>query len=215
MHRSARILPIAASFCAVSLLLVTVSTAADKLPMPGVDEIESLTENYFASQPNFRPGEIISRSQVRGLFEELWRRGWKVPRQDELLRRVPDDSELLVRELRTKDGRKFSQQIARYPLSFDKLDRMSRMPTGKSILHRLVRGPDGYKLLQYMAEAPGGNELGKMLGGTPTGRDFNKPTGRIYTVSNLLPELRTRHEESIMAIRRSQAKVWGLKTPRQ
>ena len=198
---------------AVLLLLATTAAAVDSRKIPSLDQIESMTESYFASQPNYRPGEIISESQVRGLFEEMWRKGWKVPRQDELLRRVPDDSELLVRELRTKDGRKFSQQIARYPLAFDKLDRMSRMPTGKSVLRRLVRGPDGYKLLQYMAEAPGGDELGKMLGGTPTGRDFNKPTGRIYTVSSLIPELRERHEESFAAIRKAQAKVWGLKTP--
>ena len=196
---------------ALFLLPAAATSAQGKTKIPSLDQVESMTEEFFARQPNYRPGEIISQSQVRGLFEEFWRYGWKVPRQDELLRLVPDDSEMLVRELRTKDGRKFAQQIARYPLSFDKLDRLSRMPTGKSAFHRLVRGPDGYKLFQYMAEAPGGNELGKMLSGTPTGRDFNKPTGRIYTVSSLIPQLRARQEESFQAIRKSQARVWGLK----
>jgi hypothetical protein len=207
-----------ASFCRLALgsllavsLLSTVALAQGKSKIPSLDQVESMTEAFFSRQPNYRPGEIISQSQVRGLFEEFWRYGWKVPRQEELIQRVPDDSELFVRELRSKNGRKFSQQIAHYPLAFDKLDRLSHMPTGKSILQRLVRGPDGYKLLQYMAEAPGGNEMGKMLSGTPTGRDFNRPTGRIYTVSSLIPQLRDRQEESFQAIRKSQARVWGLK----
>jgi hypothetical protein len=200
---------------AAMLLLATAAPAQQgRSKIPSLDQIDSMTEDYFARQPKYHPGEIISQSQVRGLFEEFWRYGWKVPRQDELLRRVPDDSELLVRELRTKDGRKLSQQIAHYPLGFDQLDRLSRMPTGKSILQRTVRGPDGYKLLQYLGEAPGGNVMGQMLSGTPTGRDFNKPTGRIYTVSALIEQLRARQEESFQAIRKGQAKVWGLKPPR-
>ena len=158
-------------------LLSTVAGAQGKQRIPSLDQIETMTEEFFARQPKYQPGEIISQSQVRALLEEFWRYGWKVPRQDELIRRVPDDSELFVRELRMKDGRKLSQQIARYPLGFDQLDRLSKMPTGKSILWRLVHQPDGYKLLQYLGEAPGGNQMGACSPRPPRGATSINPPG--------------------------------------
>ena len=190
--------------------LTVLAHAADQRRLPSLDRVEETVERFFEGQRGYGPGEIISQSQVQDLFVELRRIGWIVPRQDEILELVPEDSELLVRELRTPDGRKFSRQISRYPGAYDRLDRLVRMPTGKSMLERLVKGPDGYKLLQYMTTAPGGNELGRMLSGTPTGRDFNKPTGRIYTAAGLLEALRTRYNESWQAIRREQRTGLGL-----
>jgi len=190
--------------------LPALAHAADKRKLPSLDRVEETVERFFEGQRGYGPGEIISQSQVRDLFVELRRIGWIVPRQDEILGLVPEDSELLVRELRTPDGRKFARQISRYPGAYDRLDRLVHMPTGKSILQRLVKGPDGYKLLQYMTTAPGGSELGRMLSGTPTGRDFNKPTGRIYTAASLLEALRTKYEESWQTIRREQRTGLGL-----
>lgn len=178
--------------------------------MPSIDDVEQLTEGYFSREPNFQAGDIISRSQVRGLLEELQRQGWKVPRQQELIERVLDDSDILVRELRTKDGRKFARQIARYPQAYDRIDRLARMPTGKSILWRSIHGAGGYQLLEYLTTAPGGTEMGKMLSNTPSGRDFNKPTGRVYTVAGLIQQLRPRYEETWDAVRRAQAKALQL-----
>jgi hypothetical protein len=199
-----------AACLAVVATLTTAARAGEKARLPSLDRIEETVERFFEGQRGYGPGEIISQSQVRDLFIELRRVGWIVPGQDDILGLVPDDSELLVRELRTPDGRKFSRQISRYPGAYDRLDRLVHMPTGKSILQRLVKGPDGYKLLQYMTTAPGGDQLGRMLSGTPTGRDFNQPTGRIYTAASLIEALRTKYAESWQAIRRENRTGLGL-----
>jgi len=200
--------------CGVSLgiaLWSAAATAAEKRKMPSLDQVEATVEEFFAREPDFKPGDIISRSQVWRLLEQLQRDGWKVPHDEDLVNLTLDDSDMLVRELRTRDGRKFARQIARYPYAYDRLDRLVRMPTGKSILKRLVRGPDGYKLLMYMTTAPGGKEMGQMLSGTPTGKDFNKPTGRIYTSSGLIQALRPRYEESWKAVSSREARALGLR----
>ncbi|HEY4311561.1 MAG TPA: hypothetical protein VGN12_19095 [Pirellulales bacterium] len=186
------------------------ATAAPRKVLPSLDQVEATVEGYFSQQARLQPGEIISRSQVRAVLDLLQRQGWKVPHQAELLERVLDDSDPLVRELRTKDGRKFSKQIAHFPHAYDRLDRLVRMPTGKSILWRSVHTPGGYQLFEYLTTAPGGNEMGRMLMNGSAGRDFNKPTGRIYTTSGLIAELRPRWEESWNGIRDIQARALDL-----
>ncbi len=198
--------------CIVTTTIAATSVAkVDKRRLPSIDTVETIIEHFFDNERDYRPGEIISRSQVRRLFVELDRAGWEVPKQDDIANRVPDDSEMLVRELRTKAGRKFARQIDRYPLAYDKLDRLLHMPTGKSAFMRLIKGPDGYKLLEYMDTAPGGNVMGQMLSNTPTGKNFNKPTGRIYVPSSLIEVLRHKYEETWQTVYRSQVKALQLR----
>lgn len=207
-----KLLSIRSVLCLALLLATSLCTsAAEKRKMPSFDQVTMTVEEFFGRESNFKPGDIISRSQVQRLLDDLQRGGWKVPHGEELLDRIPDDSELLVRELRTRDGRKFARQIARYPQAYDRLDRLVRMPTGKSILHRLVKGPDGYKLLMYMTTAPGGDELGRMLSNSASGRDFNKPTGRIYTSIGLIDALRPLYDESWKEVSAREARALGLR----
>lgn len=171
------------------LLVATVVAAPAKPKLPPFDNVRKTAVKYFDAQPNFSPDQIISQSQVVGLFEKLKAVGWVVPEQQKILDLIPADNETLVRDLRTPDGRKFCKQIAPLPNAYDRLDRLIRMPTGRSAVARLIKGPDGVWLLQYMTEDPGGKAMGQMLSNTPTGKDFNRPTGRLYTISALLNEL--------------------------
>ncbi|MES1213733.1 MAG: hypothetical protein ABUL64_04025 [Singulisphaera sp.] len=208
------ILPIYSRLFGTALLLLTVTCplcqAAPRKILPSFDQIEATVEGYFSQEAHQEPGEIISRSQVRAVLDLLQRKGWKVPDQQALLDRILDDSDLLVRELRTKDGRKFARQVAHFPQGYDRLDRLIRMPTGKSILWRSVHTPDGYKLFEYLTTAPGGEEMTKMLMNSSAGRDFNKPTGRAYTTDGLIQLLRPRWEESWNHVRQLQAKALDL-----
>jgi hypothetical protein len=72
---------------------------------------------------------------------------------------------------------------------------MAEMPQGHSTIERLIKGPDGHKMLDYMTHAKGGRELAKMLSKDGAG-NFEQPTGKIYTVDELIKELRTRHTEA-------------------
>jgi hypothetical protein len=171
------------------LLFAALGAAPSKPKLPSFDDVRKTAFKFFDAQPNFSPDQIITQSQVQGLFEKLKAIGWEVPEQQKILELIPGDQETLVKDLRTPDGRKFSKQIARLPNAYDRLDRLIRMPTGRSAVARLIKGPDGVWLLQYMTEDPGGKEMGKMLSNTPTGKNFNQPTGRLYTLAALLNEL--------------------------
>ena len=112
---------LAAAFVALAIAPGTSSAAPRKI-LPSFDQVESTVEGYFSQDAHQLPGEIISRSQVRAILDLLQRKGWKVPHQQEILDRVLDDSDPLVRELRTKDGRKFAHQVSHFPQGYDRLE---------------------------------------------------------------------------------------------
>jgi hypothetical protein len=98
---------------------------------------------------------------------------------------LPDDAFLVV-QLRTKAGIRFMRKIASLPGGYDKLDRLSTISRGKQIVADLVRGKDGHELIEYLATSEGGANLARMLADAKDGTDLNKPTGRLYTVEELV-----------------------------
>jgi len=157
--------------------------------LPSFTKVKEVVDRHFKSLPSYRPGDLIARSDVKPVFEQLQVLGWRVADREAILKGVLDDEAFLVRQLRTKAGRKFMEQIKKYPDSYDRLDRLTRLPQGRQTVQALIRGPDGYKMIEYMTTTPGGSELGRMLSQAPKGRQFNEPTGRIYTEAQLLKQL--------------------------
>src|SRR5262249_3145066 len=131
----------------------------------------------------YEPGDLISRSQLAGVFDGLKRSGWTVRDQAQISKQVPADDDWFVGELRTPAGRKFMRQIEQYPQGFDRIDRMSQMIMGHDNVRALVRGPDGYKMIQYMTSTPYGQNMGQMLSQDPRGGGFNSSTGKLYTAA--------------------------------
>ncbi len=153
-------------------------------------EVEPMVKKHFAGLPDYQPGDIISRSNVEPLFAQLADRGWNVADRKAVLAAVPADDNFLVTSFRTKSGRKFMRDVAKYPEAYDRLDRLARLPYGKLAIRRLIRGPDGYRMIEYMTTTRGGIELGKQLSNAPQGKNFNRPTGRLYTAELLLKRLK-------------------------
>ena len=115
--------------------------------------------------------------------------GWTVTDRRIILSLVPDDSEFLIRQLRSHSGRSFMSRVSSYSNAYDRLDRLTRLPHGRQTMHDLIHGVGGEKMIEYMTTTPGGKNLGKQLSNAPKGRDFNQPTGRIYTAKMLLGRL--------------------------
>jgi hypothetical protein len=157
--------------------------------LPKFEKIEAAVWQYFESQGNFQASMLITKEQVEPLLGGLARMGFILSDTKSILDKLPTGDEYLVKELYTPAGRKFMEDIAKYPDAYDRLDRLIRLPHGRQTVHDLVKGPDGYKMIQYMTTTPGGKEMGKMLSNAPKGANFNKPTGRIYTVPMLLTQL--------------------------
>ncbi|MBI1901890.1 MAG: hypothetical protein HYS13_12370 [Planctomycetia bacterium] len=161
---------------------------------PEFDAVKQAVEEHFAGIKGHEATDIISRSQAEGALDAVASLGWKVPDREEIVSQVPKDDEFLVKQLRTQKGTKFMRQIAKQAGGYDKVDRLSQLPDGKSIVSRLIAGPDGHKLVDYLAGASGGKEMEKMLARTPRGKNFDKPTGRIYTMDQLIDRLATSYQ---------------------
>ncbi len=173
-------------------------------PLPTWARANEAIVAHFQSLPDYRPGDLIVRSEVQGLLSHLAKIGWSVPDAKAILAQVPADGEFLATVLRAPTGRKFMRQIGGYRDGYDRLDRLSRMPHGKKTVEALIRGPDGYKMIDYMTSTRGGKNLGRQLSRAPKGKDFNQSTGRIYTVKSLQARLKQSYEAARRGADRSK-----------
>jgi hypothetical protein len=168
-------------------------------PIPPFAEVRQTVLKYFETRPDYRPGDLIRKSDVEPLLAQLHKKGLPLPDAKQILEKVPAKGEFLVEQLSTPNGRRFMRRIAAYPNAYDRLERLSRLPLGEQTVCSLIRGPGGEKLIEYMTTSKGGIGLGKQLSADPGGANFNDPTGRIYTVQLLLARLQQSHAAALKA----------------
>src|SRR5262245_44967968 len=133
-------------FCYSLLLMIClpVPICADPVKFPSLGEVYRIVQRRLASWPDYRPGDLISRSQVQPIFADLKSAGWTVRDQTEILKLVPADDDWFVRELRTSGGQAFMRQSAGFPLAYDRIDRLRNMIMGHQHVKAIIAGPDGY-----------------------------------------------------------------------
>ncbi|MCO6457986.1 MAG: hypothetical protein J5I93_22000 [Pirellulaceae bacterium] len=153
---------------------------------PPFSEIEAAVRQSFAGEGPRQANDIISRGQVARALKQVEQTGWIVPESEQLLRRVLADDDLLVRSLRTRDGRRLMSRVGGQRLMYDQLDRVAREPGGAALVRDLPRLPDAHLQAQHLEQ---------FLPKIGSGRarrvpDFDRPTGHIYTVDQLLAALR-------------------------
>lgn len=170
-----------------------VAPAAPKASSLAWGDIERLVKQQLATRHGYRAGDLISRSEVETVLQLLEQSGWKVPEKEKLTERVLEDGHYLVRQSRTQAGQKFLRGVAGESLVYDRLDRLIAMPGGQQLVHDIMRLPDGQKLMSKKPTA-GFSDLTILLpkqanGKTPHDKNFDKPTGRIYTETDLLKAL--------------------------
>lgn len=167
---------------AATLLMVDFAVAAPRENRPTADQLAAAIERWFDAQDDYEPGDLITRSRVKGVLSKLADAGAKVPDADKIAELALDDSSFIVRELSTTHGRKFMRNLAKDPGGFARLDRLSKTSGGEKVVRELVDYKGGDKLIEYMASKGGRS----MMSDVPGASDFNKPTGRIYTVDDLI-----------------------------
>ena len=136
--------------------------------------------------------DVLTQSEVQGLFAELKRKGLSVSDEKKILGRVLDDSDFLVRTLQTADGQRFLSKVAAEPLIYDRLDRIAREPGGQALIRDLVKLPDGDRYAKRKTPR-GVPDLLDLLPKDRSGKrrqikDYDRPTGRIYTVESLIKQ---------------------------
>jgi hypothetical protein len=152
--------------------------------------IAKAIEGYFAAQPGYENGDLITRSQIERIVAKVQSVGVKLDEASGIAKRGLADDSFLVRELSTADGRRFMRRIANDKGAYARLDRLSTIPRGQQTVRDLVRMKDGDRLIEYMATTKGGRNMGGMLSGARGGIDLNKPTGRIYTADDLIAAIK-------------------------
>jgi hypothetical protein len=147
-------------------------------------------QDHFASVTDYQPRDLITQSQVEKVLEQLGDAGVEIRDRERISQlAVPDDS-FLAKQFSTPAGRAFMRKIARHPGAYSQVDRLSTIPRGQRIVRDLIHQRGGDQFVEYLTTTKGGRNLGGMLAGAHHGVDLNKPTGRIYTVNDLVAELR-------------------------
>lgn len=168
----------------------SLKAAGSQPKMPSFDAVQQMVERRFATEIDYEPGDLISRSQVEATLADIARLGWQVPDRKSILNHTLDDRDFFLVSLRTPAGKKFMRALKQEPEGYQAADRLSRLSDGHKLLPQLIRGPDGHKLIEYMTNTQGGRNLEKQLARTPGGKPFQQPTGRIYTEEQLIQRLK-------------------------
>ena len=174
-------------------------------PWPTFEQVQKTAEKHFATLKKYRKGDLLTQSDVAPVFDQLEKLGWKVADRAEILKLFLGDRELMVRMLRTEDGRIFMRDIEKLPGGYDRVDHLSRLSDAETLLWRLTTGPDGYKMIDYMTKTPWGETMGEMISQAPNGQGFNKRTGRIYTEQQLITRLKQSYAKADKARKKTKA----------
>jgi len=164
--------------------------AAKNDKLPEFEAVKQTVLRQLKSRKHYRPGDMLSRDDVKTALDAVQQLGWDVDDRTQILADVLPKKDFLVRQLRSRRGLPFMRRLSGTPGTYDRMDRLRRMPFGRRRIRELIHNPGGYTLILYMVTTSGGRQMGRFLSETPTGRNFNKPTGRIYTENDLLKRLK-------------------------
>jgi hypothetical protein len=173
---------------APAVFAVPMATAAEQ-KRPDFNTVGNAVVGYFRTIPDFHRGDLVSQRQVSAALAVVEATGWKIPKSEQIIARALPDSSFLLQQSLKPHGKSFMRKVASFPGGYPRLDRLATISSGQKLIRDLIRIQDGDVMIQYLATTDGGRELGAMMAQTPNGVDLNKPTGRIYTIDDLLQAL--------------------------
>jgi hypothetical protein len=169
-----------------------VAVGREQVEQLSAEKIRQLVDQHLASRPGYRDGFIISRSDVKPLLDRFRAAGWDPAALARIEQSLLADDHFLVRQLRTREGRRFMQEASEFPLVYDRMEKVSKQKGGARAIRSTVVLPNGASF--WNAEAkPGFNNTVQMLptknGRRRSGQEFSQPTGKIYTASQFAQHL--------------------------
>lgn len=188
--------------CAVCLIGISLPAAqsgpvssqitTEPVHFPSPAKVDEAVAQYLESLTDRREDDLLSRGDVTPLFDVLEDIGWDVDphTRKELAGRSLEDSDWLVRTLRTRKGTHFMRDMSSFPGGYDRLDRMRQQPQGKRELQGLIDSPGGAKLIEYLTTTKPGRNTGAQIPSGRGGAKFNTPTNRLYTKEDIAKQIR-------------------------
>lgn len=180
--------------CLAFFLLPMSADAAGKKKLPEFAAVKSTVQKTIAGKKGYKTNDLISRGDVEKALKAVDKLGWEVDDAKDILEDTLADNDYLVQQLRTKRGTTFMRKLSGTPETYDRLDRLRKLPYGERRVREFIANPGGHTMILYMATTPGGKNLGKYLSKTNEGKNFNKETGRIYTEKDLVERLKKSYE---------------------
>lgn len=172
-------------------------TAAKVKPpsIPKREQVEAIAQQQF-KKLNRQANDMISQGDVKPIFLELEKAGWKVADQEEILKLVLRDGDPLVKQLRTTAGKQAIRGLGGLQGVYDRLDRMVSLPDGERFLRDILAWPDSAQMVRTITTTDQGADLAASLNNAPRPKDFTKPTGRLYTPAAFTARLLASHAEA-------------------
>jgi hypothetical protein len=190
---------------AIAILAATGRTAGNESKL-SLEQVKEMVAAQFRTVPSYRPGDIISQSEVEAALRQLATYGFKPEDSQTIIDDTLSDSDPLVTLLRTERGRKYMAKVHGYTLIYDRLDRVTRASGGLTTLEMLVRLPNGEKFSRLKSQLPKGvPDILELMPKKGNGfvrsiKGYEKPTGRIYSEADLVQRLgRSLENEPIAA----------------
>ena len=183
----------------VCMAIANQHVAGSEVEIPVFSHVTATIQTHFAETRGWQPGDLISRADVKPIFNQLQQLGWTVSDKDKILSEMLGSSDFLVRTLRSRRGARFMQQVSGYKLIYDRLDRISAEPGGQRMIQDLIKLPDGAK---YAKQNPGRGIPGmteflpkKRSGKSRKLTDYRRPTDKIYTQKQLIQRLQQSYQK--------------------
>ena len=152
-------------------------------------DVQSVAKEHFSKLKNYSSGDLITTDDVKQLLKRLSKKGWDVPKSDELLARLIPSGSYLDQTFSTKKGMKFFREVSKVPGGVERVERMSQLRNGKGSINQLVSFPNGSDLIKELSTTQAGRNLGNRGSRNSGGVNLNKPTGKIYVEKELIEEL--------------------------
>lgn len=173
-------------------------------------QLRKVVDKYFAEQRGRSATDVLTSSEARATLDLLTKAGWKPKDSAKLQARVLGDGDFLVRELKSKEGRKFLAATSSEGLVYDRLDRLTKYSGGDRLVTSIINLPNGPAFMRPKP-TPGFGTLMDLLpkeasGKTPVDPQFNKPTGKIYTAAQWIKELESAYQAESKSAAKSTAK---------
>ncbi|MEX2187918.1 MAG: hypothetical protein WD875_14025 [Pirellulales bacterium] len=167
------------------------SAAATQEPKASLSwqDVEAAAAQHFKTLADYEDGDILSQGQVKPLLDQLAKAGWKVSDRAELLGQVSADNDFVVGQLRTKSGRKFMRKLGGSAEQYDRLRRLAETKGGERTVADILKLPNGNDVLAALVESKAGKDIGRQLAKGPRTQNFNKPTGYLYTQTQVMERL--------------------------
>jgi hypothetical protein len=184
---------------AAAIFIIPATPVRAAEPLPPFSQVQGVVAAHFQSIQGFAPSDLISRSQVDVILAELGRLHWKVADAEKIRTSVLDDDNYLVQQLRTPDGERFMRKVSAQPLAYDRLDQITRMPSGQLMIKDFLRFPNSEVSFTRGGTLP----FDRLTRLTPPDQraiaaaDMDKPTGRIYTIAQLVARLRVSYDAEL------------------